>query len=771
MKRFPLLLLCAFAFLLAPVLSAVAKEADTGPVRVLFLGHEGEHHNSTKFFPMVSKALGKDAIYFEYVTTVGAALDDAEHLAKFDALLLYANHGTIEPKQWANLKSFINDGGGFIPVHCASWCFGNEKEFDQLVGARFASHKTGVFTPRTVLPDHEAIAGVPPMKAWDETYCHKNHNADKRVVLQVRDVMEGDPITEPEPWTWVRTHGDGRIFYTASGHDERVWGHPSFHALLKQGILWAIGPERRAAHSHFVSHRAPLMYEEGRGNIPNYEKRPEPLNYQLPLSPADSLAYTQVPVGFKLELFASEPDIVNPIYIAWDERGRLWALETTDYPNEIKDGRSGDDSLKILEDTDGDGRCDKVTVFAEGFNIPTSFAFADGGVIVAHAPDFFFLKDTFDNRIWGAVGYSGYNRDGQRFGSGIFKMERDGSGITFLHQFNNNTWGLGFNEQGDVFGSTANNNPSFFCGLPRPAYGASNGRSARMIADTPAFHPITPNIRQVDAFGAYTAAAGHALATSPNFPEDWRNNMAFVCGPTGNLLGGYRMDPEGSGYRAKNAFAVVASVDEWFSPVVAEVGPDGNLWIADWYNFIIQHNPTPNKNRGGYDAKRGPGNAHVNPNRDRQHGRIYRLVRDDADAPQTTSLAGAKPKALLAALDDPNMFWRTTAQRLLVEKAPKGGLLKQLRQRATEPGPGGIHALWTLHGLDELDAATHQAALLQADADLKRNAVTALGSNEEDMQLFFDGSAGGVHQDGAVSRVRAGENRVAAPVRGCREPR
>ena len=773
--------LCLFFFAFGPALHLHAKDdaedGAAGPVRVLFLGHEGEQHNSNKFFPMVAKALGTDAIYFDYVTTVGAALDDAAHLATFDALLLYANHGTIEPKQWANLKAFINNGGGFIPVHCASWCFGNEAEFDQLVGARFDSHKTGVFTPRTVLPDHEAIAGVPPMTAWDETYCHKNHNADKRTVLQVRDVMEDDPITEPEPWTWVRTHGEGRIFYTASGHDERVWGHPSFHALLKQGILWSIGPERRASYTHFITHRAPLMYEEGRGNIPNYEKRPQPLNYQLPLAPADSLAYTRAPAGFRLELFASEPDIINPIAIAWDERGRLWALETTDYPNEIKEGRTGADKVKILEDTDGDGRCDKVTVFAEGFNIPTSLVFANGGVIVAHAPDFFFLKDTdgddkadvrkvintgwgagdthagpsnlrygFDNRIWGAVGYSGYNNDGKRFGSGLFKMERGGDGITFLHQFNNNTWGLGFNAQGDVFGSTANNNPSFFCGLPRPVYGASNGRSARMIADSPTFHPITPNIRQVDALGSYTAAAGHAIATSPNFPKAWQNQMAFVCGPTGNLLGGYRLIPEGSGYQAKNAFALVASADEWFSPVMAEVGPDGNLWIADWYNFIIQHNPTPSADRGGYDAKRGQGNAHINPNRDRQHGRIYRMVRDGKDArnaPKPISLADAKPGKLLATLDHPNMFWRMTAQRLLVENSPKGkGLLRRLRERASAPGESGplgaIHALWTLHGIGELDRATQQAALLQADPDLKRNAVETLGIGAEDMQLFFD---------------------------------
>ena len=97
-------------------------------IRVLFLGHESEHHNSNKFYPILAKGLGRDAIYFDYVTSVEEALGDAAYLNKFDALLLYANHGKITPGQWKNLKGYVEGGGGFVPVHCASWCFGNEPE-------------------------------------------------------------------------------------------------------------------------------------------------------------------------------------------------------------------------------------------------------------------------------------------------------------------------------------------------------------------------------------------------------------------------------------------------------------------------------------------------------------------------------------------------------------------------------------------------------------------------------------------------------------------
>jgi ribosomal protein L25 (general stress protein Ctc) len=176
---------------------------------------------------------------------------------------------------------------------------------------------------------------------------------------------------------------------------------------------------------------------------------------------------------------------------------------------------------------------------------------------------------------------------------------------------------------------------------------------------------LTPGLRQVDFHGGFTAAAGHNLYTARNFPKQYWNAAAFVCEPTGRLLYQAMLKPKGAGYQEKNGFNLLASSDEWFSPVHAEVGPDGAVWVADWYSFIIQHNPTP---RG---FENGKGNAYINPLRDNKHGRIYRVVYKKAKPYTPLKLDKNDTAGLLAALKNDNMFWRTTAQRLIVESQNK----------------------------------------------------------------------------------------------------
>ncbi|MEX2567924.1 MAG: PVC-type heme-binding CxxCH protein [Cyclobacteriaceae bacterium] len=743
-----------------------------GPRRaeILFLGHESTHHDSEKLMPLLARHLFQKGINLSYT----ADPDDLneENLRLYDGLMIYANHDEITAEQEKALKDYVEGGKALIPLHSASFCFRNSDWFVETVGGQFSSHGTGDFTATITDPAHPIMKGIAEFETWDETYVHSRLNEDMTVLMER---VDGD---HREPYTWIREQGTGRVFYTAYGHDERTWGQPQFQELVSNGVLWAVGDKVAQQVAEFD---IPVpVFEDA--EIPNYENRDPSPRYQLPLSPEESMKLVQVPVGFELQLFASEPDIINPMAMCWDDKGRLYVIETTDYPNEVRK-EGGNDKIKILEDTDGDGKADKITVFAEGLNIPTSLVFVNGGILISMAPDFVFLKDTngdgkadqretiitgwgksdthagpsnlrygFDNKIWGVLGYSGFQGqiDGKdfSFSQGVYRFKPDGTDFEFLGNTSNNTWGLGFSEEFNVFISTANGQHSAYLAMPnklvrRPVHGGSVNAVHGIDSHYDMPH-LTPFLRQVDWHGGYTAAAGHHFYTARNFPKSYWNRIAFVAEPTGRVLHNAIIEKDGSGFKEKNGFNILASSDEWFSPVHAEVGPDGALWIADWYNFIIQHNPTPK----GFEN--GEGNAYINPMRDAKHGRIYRLVYKGSPEYKTMDLDPSSNSDLISGLKSDNMFWRMTAQKLIVENqntAISNELLKLVDNQSVDEiglNSQAVHALWALHGIGALDGSQEDVlqvvtrALKHPAAGVRKNAMMVLPNDENTLQSIMD---------------------------------
>ncbi|QCR22283.1 PVC-type heme-binding CxxCH protein [Pontibacter sp. SGAir0037] len=766
---------------IVPLLSGCSQRTQVGQgaqelpapkrVEILLLGHNSQHHNSEKFVPMLALPLFQKGINLTYTADPNDL--NSENLAKYDGLMIYANHDRIAPEQEQAMKSFVEGGKALIPLHSASYCFRNSDWYVSAVGGQFQTHKVGTFTVPIIKPAHEVMQGLTEFETWDETYVHTKLNPDIEVLMER---VEG---SHREPWTWVRKQGKGKVFYTAYGHDERTWGNPGFHELVANGVLWAISDE---AKDQLARLEIPVPVFEDK-EVPNYERRDPAPRFQHALTPEQSQKLIQVPTDFDLQLFASEPDIINPIAMAWDEKGRLFVIETVDYPNEVRDEDGvGRDRIKICEDTNGDGKADKFTVFADNLNIPTSLTFANGGVIVSMAPHFLFLKDTngddkadvkevmitgwgksdthagpsnlkygLDNKVWGVVGYAGYKGavDGRdmSFSQALYRFDPDGQNLEPLGRTTNNTWGLGFSEEFDVFVSTANGLHSAYFAMPnqyvkRAVLGGSGNTVYRTDSHFDMPH-VTPYLRQVDFHGGYTAAAGHNMYTARDYPKSYWNKVGLVCEPTGRVLHKAILEPKGAGYTEKNGFNLLASADEWFSPVHAEVGPDGAIWVADWYNFIIQHNPTP---RG---FENGKGNAYINPMRDSQHGRIYRVVYKGSKPYQKKVLAQNDTESLLTALKDDNMFWRTTAQRLIVENQNKAvipGLLALIKDQSVDEiglNSPAVHALWTLHGLGELQGTNKEAlavvkeALKHPAAGVRKNALQVLPRNQETMQAIL----------------------------------
>jgi putative membrane-bound dehydrogenase-like protein len=722
--------------------------ADPPKLKVLFLGDNAGHAPATRFklLQPVLAARGIELTYTDKVDDLNAA-----NLDKYDGLAIYANHTKITADQEKALLDYVAAGKGFIPIHCASYCFLNSDEYVKLVGAQFRTHGTGTFRTEITKPDHPIMKGFSSFSSWDETYVHTKHNEKDRTVLEVR--AEGDL---KEPWTWVRRQGKGRVFYTAWGHDQRTWTHEGFQNLIERGIRWACGQDPAIAGPYFdrpemtklAKDVKPFEYVEAK--IPFYAPPGTPRTgnlskMQKPLPVDESMKHMSVPVDFAVKIFVTEEKLGGkPICMNWDEQGRLWVALTIDYPNELKPEGQGRDRIVVCEDEDGDGVCDKVTTFADKLSIPTSLLPYAGGIIVHQAPHTLFLKDTdgdgkadlrqilftgwntgdthagpsnlhygFDNWIYGSVGYAGF--DGTVAGEAIrmrqgfyrFKIENANplkvTKLEFLRSTSNNTWGLCFDEAGQLFGSTANGCPLVHMPIPNRYYEKVKGLTPTVLQNIAAdnhMEPITEKIRQVDFHGGFTAASNCSIYTARTYPKEYWNRVAFVSEPTGHLTAAFTLKPDGATFKARMGWNLLASDDEWVAPIDAQVGPDGHMWVIDWYNFIVQHNPQP----AGFTT--GKGNAYETPLRDKTHGRIYRVVYTKAKPEPRLNLKDASAEKLVETLKHHNLTWRLHAQRLLVERG-KADVAEQLakliiNESVDETGlnPGAVHALWTLGSLD-----------------------------------------------------------------------
>lgn len=820
----------------------------TKPIRALLLGDQG-HHRPADFAGRIVPAMAKVGIEIDYTEDVDVLANSDNKLSSYDCLLVFANINSITPEQEKGLFAYVESGHGFVPLHCASFCFRNSDRYVQLVGAQFKQHGAEVFKTKIVTPEHPIMKGFGGFESWDETYTHHRHNSENRSVLETRVAGPHPSGVTEEPWTWVRNQGKGRVFYTAWGHDERTWNQPGFQNLLERGIRWAVGSDPSLA-GDFVAEStelladfpvpkmtemrtdvAPFTYTEVGAKIPNYRPGAErgqgaPLTtMQNPLPADESIKHYVTPEQFKPSLWASEPQLAGkPIAMNWDERGRLWVCETVDYPNELQLEGAGRDHIRICEDSDGDGLADKFTLFADKLSIPTAIEFYRGGVVVQDGPKTVYLKDIdgddkadfrqelitgwalkdthggvsnfqygADNWFWAMQGYNdshpvinGQTKQGFKMGFWRFRVEAGAADETapvvpiagstadkatfnshtirvreleFVRSTNNNTWGLGMSEEGLIFGSTANGNPSNFMPIPNRYYERVKGwapSTLKMISDTFKFAAVSDKVRQVDWHGGYTAGAGHALYTARTYPKSWWNRLAFVCEPTGKLVGAFVLDRKGADYKSYSPFNLVASDDEWAAPIMAEVGPDGNMWILDWYNYVVQHNPTPK----GFTT--GQGNAYESDLRDKKHGRVYRVIYEGKREPLKESakkaeliaargLSKATNADLVQVLSHPTMRWRLIAQRMLIERSELDQkTIDSLATLASENevdaiglSVGAMHALWTLNGLglvQESNPTVWMAvskALTSKVAGVRRAAIKVLPPTESAVELLI----------------------------------
>ena len=458
------------------------------------------------------------------------------------------------------------------------------------------------------------------------------------------------------------------------------------------------------------------------------------------LSPAEAIQKMTVPPGFTVELVAAEPDVMNPVAMTFDERGRIWITESFEYPR--REPGPGRDRVKLLEDADGDGTAETVSIFAEGLNIPSGIAVGAGGVWVANAPDILFYPDKDrDGRAdgppeqvltgfgredthelpnsltWGPDGWlyglNGvfnnchvrYGKDnaflaaaekakhpGWKINCAMFRIHPRTREFQVFCEGTSNPWGIAFNDNGDAFISA--------CVIDHLWHLVETGYYHRQGGPYP---PHTWKLESIVDYKHQMAAyCGITWFDSDAYPAEFRKKLYM-----GNIHGGCinvdGLERHGATYKGVKHDDFLTANDVWFMPVVQKVGPDGCLYILDWYDRYHCYQ----------DANADPKGV------DRAKGRLYRVRYQETLRAPKFDLAAETDDQLIDRLASPNIYYREQAQRLLAERsspAVKGKLqaIAGGSSGKSTPRHQRQHALWTLLSGTTLEEGDFQVLLAQA---------------------------------------------------------
>ena len=478
------------------------------------------------------------------------------------------------------------------------------------------------------------------------------------------------------------------------------------------------------------------------------------------LSPDEALKSFYMPPGYHVELVASEPLIQEPVALDWDLDGRLWAVEMPGFMADIRGSNEHDPigRVVVLEDTNGDGRMDKRTVFADGLVLARSLKVLDRGVLVAEPPNVWLMRDTngdlrMDTKERITDRYGRFEGDPQNNANGFYwgldnRMYTAGQSDIQLRlkdgvfevqpTLSRGEWGVSQDDAGRTYRNT--NESALHVDLVQTFYYARNPSLARTRgsyerladenADLNTVWPVRPNPgtnrayqlgidRQDGSLARFTSVCAPLVYRGDRLPADLYGNV-FVAEPAANLVSRLILLDDGSMIRARKAYdrgEFLASTDERFRPVFLTNAPDGTLYIADMYRGIIEHRISVTE----YLRDQILARKLQQPT---GYGRIYRVMHDSTSRDTMNPFAHATSRQLVDALSHANGWRRDTAQRLLVERGARAEVPALMKLAAgANDWRTRLHALWTLDGLDAIQPAAVTAALQDANRDVRVSAI------------------------------------------------
>ncbi len=489
-----------------------------------------------------------------------------------------------------------------------------------------------------------------------------------------------------------------------------------------------------------------------------------------------ALSTFKVPPGFKIELVAAEPMIAGPVDMEIDEYGNFYVVEMPGYPLD----KSGSGKIILLKDTDGDGRMDKRTVFAKGLMLPNGILRWKKGILITDAPNVLYLEDTngdgvaeirdtmltgfslsnphvnvnnpvygIDNWIYlahrGAISIRNYEKEfgdkgrevyfpanpgairlpqnagshSVRFRPEGFKLEMTANRAQFGQTFD--AWGRyllaengNHSYQEVVPNRYLRRNPDLFISEATQSL-SDHGNVSEIF-------PITkiPERQLFSGVGVMTSSSGITSYLGGIFPAPYDKNITFVCESVSNLVHVDVLNDDGASFKSSRVLPnseFLASTDAWSRPVNMYVGPDGALYVLDYYRQIIEHPEWMSE-----EAVKAGGLYNGN-----DMGRIYRITPTSTPAAEWMKglkLGSETSESLVEKLSSPNVWWRLNAQRLLVDRSDKTAvpaLIKMVKNNSSSFGR--LHAIWTLEGMGMMDPEVIVNTLKDPIAGVRENAV------------------------------------------------
>ena len=732
----------------------------------------------------------------------------ADALAKADVVVLYqSKFAAYSADAQQALGAFAKRGGGVVAVHGAvaagnaefgkavfggAWT-GESQKFanNMLLTIRTDAHPLTIAASTFDIQDDTVydLALNEKIFVLGSAFTPKVTN-ERRKSTQAADRAS---IYDIQPQLWAFEADDHRAAVFLTGAKVGTLDHVSFRTFIARAAAWAA---KRPSTDELCA-KADLddvRYPTGG-----------------PRRGADAVAQFKMQPGFKVSVLATEPLINKPIAMQWDERGRLWVAETPEYPNgrrplnaeAWKEGgvlapgnydRPARDKISILVSSKKDGVFDQKVIFHEGLELITGFCIYKDGVIVVAQKNIVWLRDTDgdgkadkeeilfsgftpgdthfvanhfivapDGWIYASNG-GGANATNPKTGelmaritSGTFRFKPDGSAIEQVASQGGNSFGNEVTGEMELFhGKATNGNPIQHVVLPETILAKVPGTTAKAFSSVnpgrPVFRKDLPDrapLLQIDQVGHYTAACATPVYEDAAWPKEY-NGTVFITEPILDIIHHEKLVLDGPAYKGELILQDsewLRSMDHWFCPIDVSFGPDGAMYILDFYTPVVAHNDT----RGPLHSKSG---ASVRPDREHYFGRIYRIQHENAPAYGHPDLSQADAAALVAAFSHPSKVVRFNALRVLMDRdaATQSAAAPLLSALVSGQGKAEarILALWALQRLGKLTSEQLAAAATTDSAAVRKNAFLV----SEAGQIALPTAAYRAAFDDADARVR-----------------